>query len=159
MFLQLEGEFFGGRHSPQGFTSHLLPFPQTTLLFLWLLTRSFFKAISIRLFLKVWMCNATYLGLIIQNIKTTLNQVEWRKKGLADFSLPGILNVGSKERIQWPVNLDGNLFTNHYVKFSNFFNQDDRQQITVVLEIPVNLSIEIRGIFMLHYNYCKLVTI
>lgn len=46
------------------------------------------------------MCNATYLGLIIQNIKTTLNQVEWRKKGLADFSLPGILNVGSKERIQ-----------------------------------------------------------
>lgn len=145
----------------QGFPYLLLPFPQTMLLFLWLLTRSFFKAISIRTFPKVWMCNATYLGLIIQNIKTTLTQTEWRKKGLADFSLPGIiLNLGSKERIQWPVNLDGNLFTNHYVKFSNFFNQDDRQQITVVLEIPVNLSsIEIRGIFMLHYNYCKLVTI
>lgn len=54
------------------------------------------------------MCNATYLGFIIQNIVTTLTQVEWRKKGLADFSLPGILNLGSKERIQWPVNLDGN---------------------------------------------------
>lgn len=46
------------------------------------------------------MCNATYLGLIIQNKETTLTQVEWRKKGLADFSLPGVLNVGSKERIQ-----------------------------------------------------------
>lgn len=107
-------------------------------------------AYTIGIFLKKRLCNSTFKRLVIQNIKnyTYSNMMEEER---SDFSLTEVLNLGSRERIQWPVNLDGNLFTNLYVKFCNSFNKDYRQQSTVVSEIPINLSsIEITGIFILY---------